>query len=206
MVCDIASRAALRDPRAAARAIFAECVARDYGGVVLDLEGEPDGTRIELARLTGAEARNRGMRFFASERLALAAGAADCAALVPTALSGGSLETRLREAPGAAVGGRRALEIDIVREDFTLPAPRGEGRTLSAGDLASLAGRHCRTPCFSRELCCNYFTYRSRTARHIVLYDDLTSVRAKLSLGARLGLDAAFVFFPHASDFAANLR
>jgi hypothetical protein len=206
MVCEIAGPAAVRDPLTTVRTILAECTARDYSGVVLDIEGAPDRTSAELARLISAAARDRGLRFFAAERLALAAGAPYGGVLIHTALSGGSLEARLRDATDLFGAGHAALEIDVIAEDFTLPAPRGEGRELSRSELSALAARHCQKPHFSEALCCNYFTYRDGTARHFILYDDLGSVRAKLSLGARLGIDAAFLFLPHAADFAFMLR
>ncbi|MDR1590098.1 MAG: hypothetical protein LBS51_07905 [Oscillospiraceae bacterium] len=206
MVCELAGLAAESDARAAARDILAECSARDYGGVVLSLERAPNRSHIELARLTGAAAAERGMLFFSGERLALAAGLPSGAALIPASPDGGSLEARLREAAGLFGAERVALEIDVVMEDITPPSPPGAGRPLSRGELSALAARYCKKPQFSEYLCCNYFTYRAGASRHVILYDDLASVRAKLSLGASLDIGAAFLFYPRAADFASSLR
>ncbi|MDR1217150.1 MAG: hypothetical protein LBJ99_01030 [Oscillospiraceae bacterium] len=126
-------------------------------------------------------------------------------ALIPTAMSGGVLADRITEAVGRFGGDGVALEIDMVSEDFTLPAPRGEGRRVTADELTSLAVRYCRKAHFSDELCCGYFTYREGASRHVVLYDDLFSVRAKLSLAAGLGVVTAFLFYPQAAPFASRL-
>jgi hypothetical protein len=135
----------------------------------------------------------------------MAARAPGAVAVISTAMSGGSLSDRLAEAVSFFGRARLALEIEIIAEDFTLPAPRGESRSVSPDELSALASRHCRAAHFSNELCCGYFTYRDGASRHIVLYDDLASVKAKLSLGARLGISHALLPYPHAERFLPAL-
>ncbi|MDR0838804.1 MAG: hypothetical protein LBN99_04090 [Oscillospiraceae bacterium] len=180
--------------------IVSEVAARDYEGVVLDAGDAASPLQIALANeLTAAIAPKR---LFVPEPIGRAV--ADAGVLIQTALSGGSLERHLAGAL-EHFGPRVALECDRIRMDFTLPAYGGAGAELSAEALEELLRTHSPGVFRSDALCVNYFTYRDGAKAHIVLFDDVLSIRRKLELAEALGIGAAFLFYPHVSDLLSEL-
>ena len=109
----------------------------------------------------------------------------DARVVVSTALSGGTLRQRLRDACRRFGARRLALDLACVRMDFSLPAPYGTGTALTPQQLTELRGR--RTVFFSPELCARYFTYEQSGMTHFVLFDDADTLHRKIALGTESG-------------------
>ena len=183
--------------------IIGECRRRSFDGIVLDIGAAPARSVFPLAGKLGEEARAYGLRLYVPEKLADACSSA--VVLVPTALSGGTLHEHIVSALGRYGVGRVALEIERVRMDFTLPALRGTGKELTAGALNDLMQSYRRRIFFSEALYAQYFTYHDKKGTHFVLFDDADSIRRKLILATRMGIEHSFLFFPHVSDLIGEL-
>jgi len=82
--------------------------------------------------------------------------------LVSSAVSGDSLEQRLRDVLAQYGPERVVLFLEKRAEDFPLPSPTGSGTQLTPEALGELMGRLEPSVFFSQELCARYFTYMSR--------------------------------------------
>lgn len=178
--------------------ILRQCETSGFTGIVLDTGGARTAPLSMLADRLGVEASNRNLTLYIPESLADAGEHA--VVLLPTALSGGTLRAHIRDAQRRYGKGRVALEIERVRMDFTLPASSGTGKELSAEDLQNLLTQYHPQSFLSIPLCTNYFTYHDKKGVHFVLYDNSTSIHCKLGAAADMGIDTAFMFYPHVSD------
>ena len=126
--------------------------------------------------------------------------------LIPTALSGGSLEQRLSDAEEHFGRERVTLAVERVAMDFFLPSPTGQGVPLSREKLRARLEELHPTVYFSRELCAHYFTYMFKeNGVHFVLYDDAGSIRKKLDIAGRMGITRAFLPYGQADDLLPRL-
>ena len=117
--------------------------------------------------------------------------------LIPTALSGGSLRQRLTEASEQYGADRVALDVELVRQDFFLPSPTGQGVPMTREELDKKMEALSPSVFFSNELCAHYFTYMSpKTGAHFVLFDDAGSIRKKLQLSRSLDIGYAVLSYP----------
>ena len=110
------------------RDILRECLRRRYTGVAV-------GTMLPPAALSALAAlcSRYGRTLYVPER---SGGAAPQAcAVVSTALSGGTLRRRMEETVQRFGPRRVALDLACTRMDFALPAPYGEGASLTAQQL-----------------------------------------------------------------------
>lgn len=191
------------DPRAAAREIAAECARLGLSSVLCDWERPPCPFSRQLLLLLDGEVGKGLRRLCVPEPLA--GGLPHARVLISSALSGGDYRTRLREAR-ESFGGRCALAVERIREDFTLPAPAGHGASLSAPELAALLEAEAPALFFSRELCARYFTYRAPDGgAHFVLFEDAGTLRRKLQLAAAEGFDIAVLAYPQVRDLLPDL-
>ena len=109
---------------------------------------------------------------------------------ISSALSGGTLVQRLREAQERFGRDRVVLALQRVAEDFFLPSPTGSGTPLTQEELRERIQQRQPSIFFSHELCARYFTYMSReSGAHFVLYDDASTLAKKLQVAR--SLDAA---------------
>lgn len=181
--------------------IASELKARDFEGIVLDNGGEMSALQTTLAaRIVSAL---RPFPVYLPEQLSSVV--AGSVAMVQTALSGGSLERHLAIAVEQYGAQHVAIECDRVRMDFTLPAKSGAGKPIDAEQLKRLRSKHGHA-FYSDELYTKYFTYKSGSTRHMVLYDDRESMRRKLTLAEHLGISRAFLYYPHTYDIITELR
>ena len=185
-------------PERLAAQILRECSQRGFRGVAADFERPPSTDRIALLR---ALVRRCGkhLQVFVPESCAVEG----ASVLINTAVSGGSLAERLQEAiqrhPGAS------LDLQRLMMDFTLPSPSGEGKPLTAEELAELRRRHGPSVFFSPELCARYFTYREGRQVHFVLFDDAGTLQQKMRMAESLGYRAALMMYPEVRDIAEQL-
>lgn len=184
-----------------ARQCLLECRSRGASGVLLDWD-RFSRAAFQLARGLGRQLERSGLGLIVPE--AYAGATAEAGVLISTALSGGSLELRLKEALERHGRERVVLALERIGDDFTLPAPAGRGRPLSGQELSALRSRR---PCvyWSQDLCARYFTYQGRDGVHFVLFDDESSMKAKLELARRLGIPRCCAAWEEISPWAGAL-
>lgn len=191
------------DPAQLCREIVRECSQRGYGGVLCDLEGEPVPFLADAVRRLGQIASQRDWPLYATENCA--GFTEHSRVLIPTLLSSGTLEERLRAALARYGAGRVALAVQRAAEDFTLPSAAGEGLQLTRSELAQRVKRFSPAIYFDHGLCAHHFTYMERSVAHFVLFDDSASILRKLSLSKELGIDRVVLVFPEVEDILPQL-
>ena len=192
------------DFRPAVQDILATCRNRELQGVILDLEQPPTPFLAGVIRGVEEGLDRQGKALHLPEAYANFSGHARL--YLSSALSGGSLEGRLRQAAERYGAGRLVLCLDRVRSDFFLPAPKGAGRPLSKEGLETLMERLEPSVFFSKDLCAHYFTYVSRsTGAHFVLFDDGESLRRKMEAAERAGISRCFLLYPETAEFLPTL-
>ena len=183
--------------------ILRECQARGFSGAVLDFENRLPPLEQITGQLNEQFAR-RGWTLYVAE------GYGSCApqgrVMIPSALSGGSLQRRLEEALERFGESRVALALEKRREDFFLPSPTGSGQPLTQQELEELKRRLSPSVFFSGDLCARYFTYMSRdNGAHFVLFDDGDTLRHKVEVARRLGIHTFLAPWEDAAPCAAQL-
>lgn len=186
----------LPQPDALCRDILRECLRRGYTGVAVGTV-LPDAALTALAVLCSRYGRTLYVPESSGGALPQAR------VVVSTALSGGTLRRRLEEAVRRFGPHRMVLDLACTRMDFSLPAPYGEGTSLTARQLTALQGQ--RPVFFSPELCARYFTYEQGGMAHFVLFDDADTLRRKIQLAAALGIPAGFLSLPEAAEALPQL-
>ena len=125
---------AVPQPDTLARDILRECLRRRYTGVVIEPQ-LPAAALSALAELC----RRYGRALYVAEPCGHMV--PDARVVVSTALSGGTLRQRLRDACRRFEARRLALDLACVRMDFSLPAPYGTGTALTPQQLTELRGQ-----------------------------------------------------------------
>jgi len=188
------------DVDALAGEIIKECVYKGFDGVVLDFDASFPVLH-SLAAVLSSRLKRHGGELYLTEPFA---GNSDWAKIIiSTAISGGSLETRLREVMALYGKKRIALEIERVRTDFCVPSHNGEGKRLTEAELYGLIQKHKPQSYFSQELCSYYFTFQDG-GPHFVLYDDAGSIRKKIFLASELGISPAMLLYPEVEEMIAS--
>lgn len=166
--------------------LIRECRARCFSGAILDFDRRLPPMESLVSQLDHSFQR-LGWSLYVPEAYGLCA--PNARVLIPSALSGGSLEQRLNEAVEAFGRDRVVLALQMAAEDFFLPSPTGCGAPLSPEELQQLKQRLSPSVFFSHELCARYFTYMSRdSGAHFVLFDDAETLRRKMDLARRVGI------------------
>ena len=78
-------------------------------------------------------------------------------------------------------------------------------KMLTPEELASLRERCGAAVFFSEELCARYFTYRTGSENHYVLFDDAQTLRKKAALAENRGIREGFFMLPEVADIAGEL-
>ena len=185
--------------------VVRECAARGFSGVICDFEGRPVPLLEEVLTQLDQELARRGLSLHVPE--SYGSRVIHGRVLISSALSGGSLRQRLREAIQRWGGaGRVTLAVERCAEDFFLPSPTGSGRPLSREELRRLMGERAPAVFFSGELCAHYFTYMHRdSGAHFVLFDDAGSILKKLQTARELGIRQAVAAYPEIDDLLPGI-
>ena len=185
--------------------ILRECTARGFHGAVLNFEQgcKPVLERV-IPELEEGFTRRKWTLYVPEEY-------AHCTqyarVMVSSALSGGSLHSRLEEGLERWGKKRLTLVLERVREDFFLPAPDGQGEKLDRKQLEELMGEWNPSVFFSHELCARYFTYMSReNGAHFVLFDDGDTIRKKIQVARGLGITAFMAALEDVEDIAEKIE
>ncbi len=179
------------------RQILGECRRRSFRGIVCDFEGMPAGCMGKLVEILDRNCAAQGWSLYVPE--CYASHAPQARVLIPSALTHGTLERRLREGLERYGKGRATLAVEWVREDFLLPA-RGRGEPVSREKLEGQMSRLEPAVFFDKGLCAHYYTYMKGPQAHFVLFDTPRSIREKLNLANRLGLAAALLPGPEIEE------
>ena len=183
--------------------VLRECQARGFSGAVLDFENRLPPLEQIAGHLDEQFAR-RGWTLYVTERYGRHAPHARV--MIPSALSGGSLQRRLEEALERFGESRVVLALEKSSEDFFLPSPTGSGQPLTQQELENLKARLSPSIFFSSDLCARYFTYMSReNGAHFVLFDDGDTLRRKVEVGRKLGIHTFLAPWAEVASCAAQL-
>lgn len=170
------------------------CAAQGFRGVMLNFDTRSPLLSRAALRL-GQLLAPRRMPLFLPESYAPLVPTARV--LVSSALSGGSLELRLRQALDRFGPDRVVLAVEKTAEDFPLPAPSGCGTPLTPEALERLRAETCPRDFFSPALCARYFLYRTQAGQvRFVLFDDADSLRRKVETARRAGVRAFLLPWP----------
>lgn len=113
-----------------------------------------------------------------------------------TAISGGSLDEHIGSLE-RAYPGRIAATLRPVSADFRLPGEDSEGSPITEKERNALREAYGAQSFFSRELCAKYFTYMDEErVGHFVLYDDRSTIEAKLIRLQKMGICHVFALYP----------
>ena len=183
--------------------ILRECQARGFSGAILDFENRLPPLEQIAGQLNEQFAR-RGWTLYVTERYG--PHAPQGRVMIPSALSGGSLQRRLEEALERFGESRVTLALEKRRMDFFLPSPTGSGQPLTQQELEELKERLSPSVFFSGDLCARYFTYMSRdSGAHFVLFDDGDTLRRKIEVARRLGIRTFLAPWDDVAPCAARL-
>ncbi len=177
--------------------IITECKARKFTGVLVNFENR------ELFRQLSEELKAAELSFYVHEQCSW--DYENAAVLISSAISGGTLKRRLSEAAEAFGPERIVLDIEPVFRDFLLPAPDGEGKSLSFEEFSELYDRYSSASFYSPELCCNYYTYFENGNTHFVLFDTAGTVKKKLQAAEALKINKAIFVFSEAKSILSRL-
>ncbi len=192
------------DPGPFCREVVQECAARQFSGVLCDLEGGYTAALSRLLERLGQVCVQQGLTCYVPEIFGEKVPSARV--LLSSALSGGTLAQRLEEAAGRFGRERVVLAVERASMDFSLPSPSGTGTELNRRELAELRARLSPAVFFSTELCAQYFTYTSRrSGTHFVLFDDAASIRRKLAVARRHGVRFALMAYPQVDDLLEDI-
>lgn len=182
-------------PEVLARDILRQCLDRDHSGVVLDwyhIGTDRSALTAQVERLCA----QYGLRLFVPE--GYAAHAPRARILINTAVAGGTLKSCLAQGVQRFGAARLAVDLERLRLDFTLPLSSKQRRALTAQELRQLMEGKALYD--SHELCARYFTYRSGSENHYVLFDDADTLRQKAALAESMGIREGFFMLPEIRD------
>ena len=124
---------------------------------------------------------------------------------VPTAISGGSLTAYITSLQGIYGASRIAAFLQPVSCDFTMPSQSADGASLDEKARDALLERTGAQAFFSRELCAKYFTYTDEAGQaHFVLFDDASTLEAKLAQLSGCGVHTIFALYPDAAPLLSR--
>lgn len=192
------------DASAFCQDVLRECVAQRLRGIVLDLESKPTPSISHIISFLAMQAKKRSWSFYLPRSYSHYGEHASI--MVSSAISGGTLQSRLEDLVNRYGAERLTLCIDRSAEDFYLPAPTGSGRPLSRNALQKRIQELSPSIFFSHELCAHYFTYMSRdSGAHFVLFDDVGSIQKKISMAENLGIRQFFFLYSQMEDLLPEL-
>lgn len=173
-----------------------ECRRMGYQGIVLTLP-RPTPQLTAFCALLWDEMDRQGLRLYVPERYAPACPGAMI--VLPAQNLSGTYDGRLRDLAGRWSAGRLALELERVHTDFALPARVGVGMVTSSPRFTS------ERTFYSPELRANYQSFLQDGRAHLVIWDDLDTLRGKIAAAAKLGITDFFLYYPHVADILPEL-
>lgn len=184
--------------------VVRECMARGFSGLVCDFEGGRLPPLEQVVQELGNQCLRRSWTLIVPEQYGHCSPHALVA--VSSALSGGTLIQRLREAQERFGRDRVVLALQRTAEDFFLPSPTGSGTPLTQAELRERIEQRNPSIFFSHELCARYFTYMSRkSGAHFVLFDDGATLAQKIQVARSLGIRTVLAAWAEIADVTDHL-
>lgn len=174
-----------------------ECRRMGYGGIVMDLP-RPTPQLTAFCALLREETSRQGLRLYVPERYAAACPGARI--VLPAQNLSGTYEGRIRQIVRQYGSGNVALELERVHTDFALPARTGLGSVTANPRLIP------ERTFYSPELLANYQSYLQNGRAHLVIWDDLNSLREKITVARSFGVTEFFLYYPHVVDILPELK
>lgn len=194
MLLDCAGFDGSGDPTDCCSQILGECRRRGYTGIVCDFDSPPTGCLGQLVSILDRHCSGEGWALHVPEAYASFAPAARV--LIPSSVTSGSLERRLRAALERYGPARPVLAVQWLREDLPLPAG-GRGTPITQAALDGQIRRLEPAIFFDKGLCAHYYTYMLQGGQaHFVVFDTARSIQAKVALARRLSLPAVLMAAP----------
>ncbi len=178
-----------------AAALASECRRRGFSALVSE-GGSPSA--LEVLRFCDALLRRGIAPILPEESWVPGCGGA---LLISSAVSGGTLEERLRGA--LAKSPDLALDLERLCHRFPLPCPDGQGERISGEELEKLLRRGAAVQ-FSRELMCKAFPLEDGEESRFILFDDRETLVEKVCLAASLGVGRGFLLLGEWSEEDAS--
>lgn len=202
MVLGDTEKAVLSNIPALCQDVWRECAGRNFAGVVASpvLPPRPDRTSF-LVELGAIMTRNK-RRLYVPEEYGQDVPQAQV--LICTALSGGVLRDRLKEAQ-ERFGSRVALDLQRLRMVFPLPCATGEGTDLTGEELARFLREDSPSVFYSADLCAKYFTRNRHGSCDFVLFDDADTLKRKIELGRSMEIASGFFLLEEVRDLLPGL-
>jgi len=191
------------DPALLSREIARECAGRGFAGVAADFELPPSRDKVHLLRELRDLMGRSGRKLYLPE--VYGKYLPNACILICTALSGGSLQTRLEEAVNTWGKDHIALDLQRLRMVFSLPCPSGCGRPLSQRELEEMKENQGKQTFYSADLCAKYFTCAENGQSRFVLFDDEETLEKKIRIGSSLGIQTGFFMYPEVEDLLPRL-
>lgn len=177
------------------REVMRECLSQNFTGIILDPSQAPAPLLARIITLLEDLTVRRGWRFYLPEAYADYSKIATI--MISSAISGGSLRGRLRDAIARYGATRVAVVLKPISEDFYLPASTGSGTPITQEELHRRMDALSPSVFFSHDLCAHYFTYMDRNSgAHFILFDDAGSIRQKISISRKLGIQNFVLVYP----------
>lgn len=180
-------------------ALTRECRRMGCRGLSLDLP-RPNERLFAFCGTLDAAAHRQGLRLFLPERYARAAPHASL--LIPAQNTSGVYGDRLSRLISLYGPERIALEAERVFTDFPLPCRNRPGAILTRRCIPPLSRGQIH---YSPALCANYAAYKREGRLHLLLWDDLCSLRDKLRAARAAGIREIFFYYPHVADILPDL-
>jgi hypothetical protein len=195
MLLDCEGFDGMGDPLPCCSQILGECRRRNYRGIICDFEGPATDCLEKLLTVLDQYCAREGWALHVPEHLA--AHAPGARVLIPSGVTAGTLERRLRSAKERYGQSRPVLAVEWLRQDLPLPT-EGKGESLTQLALENQMRRLEPAVFFDRGLCAHYYTYMTGSQAHFVVFDTPRSIRAKIALAEQLELPAVLMAAPEA--------
>lgn len=191
------------EPGLLCQEIMRECNNRGYTGLICNFgDHMPLLGRVITALSPGF--RKRNWRLYVTEDYAR--DSETSRVLIPTALSGGSLQYRLEEV--VELYGAQRITLDVNRSimDFQLPSTSGQGQSMGLAELQEKITQRSPTVFFSNDLCAHYFTYMThQSGAHFILFDDADSIKSKMRIAHQVGIAEGILAYPEVADLLVEM-
>ena len=172
---------------ALARTLLCQCRLAGCRGLVLELP-RPNEALLRFCQVLDRMAAGAGLELTLPR--GYAAAAPGSLVLIPAQNTGGTYEQRLRRLAALYGADRLALDLDTLASRYLLPCRAGLCRKVNVSELPPLI------PHFSPALCANTASRLAGGRAEVILWDDGSTLRQKVTIASTIGIRRGFIKFP----------